>query len=313
MDRRESLVYDYETHKIISKANRKLNQGNTVLQTKIRLIDKIFPGVDILSWGSSAIRLWYWMAYGRMEDVQKVGLMPTLVVDHKDRPGHRNGTTGERSVIQGENIWNFRAFGHQGMNPDVSNLTPEISCLMSTHSEIRVYQKNYDSLIKEWWNGRAPLEVHQMIMAHTLIHEMMHYATMSKLWLAQFDGQMDSNEAFRRYADHFYNHLCTVDDELENEAKTMTILYHLAIQGFGDVVETMEPTIGGRYDLWRRERDPAYCKIMDAFEMVQVLLGSYYTGMRDSDVENIIGRALNIAAKQEKAARDSHYRVVIID
>ena len=301
----EIVRYDYEDKPIRSRAFRKQEKDRVKYNRTTTLLDKVFPGATMLSWQTTACLIWNWLSFGHLEDTHKAGLMPNLVIDHVDFPNQINNVSGRgRSMMHGETLWSFAAI-HNDKMPMIATTT----------SEIRVYHRSLLQLIKTYWNGRAPSTVYQALMAHTLIHEMMHYVTMSKLWAAQFEPD-EEDIARARFLDHLTNHIGTVEDEIANEAITLKLLKRLMLQGVDGPYDdgTLIPTMGGRYDLWKRERNPLYGERMDAYEVVSSLLGAYYlnnAGLNpDLDWDD---RFWDIVDKQEKEARRNHEHVIVVD
>lgn len=296
------VKYDYETNAIRSRANIRMDRESKINNHKRTLLSKIFPGADVLSWSFSAATIWTWLTTGRVENAHKAGLMPTLIIDHHDMPHHKVKIDNSISVIHGENLRSYSFCG-------IPEIPETIKCLCPTKAEIRIYQRSYDHNVKDIWGGRAPMIVHQTLMAHVLIHEMFHYITESKLWMAQFEDGVDETEAYRKYVHHVFGRTSTAEDEIENEAITLWVLQQLMLEGLDGVMENgIIPKIGGRYDLWRRSRDPEYERRMDAFEVVAATMGSYYLG-NGADYDRI----RDLIDKQHAEAIKEHVHVILVD
>ena len=296
------IEYDYESNAIRSRANTKQERESKINNHKRTLLNKIFPGADILSWGFSAATIWTWLTAGRVGDAHKAGLPPTIVIDRHDMPHHKVKIDNSISVMHGENLRSYSFYG-------VPEIPETIKYLCPTKTEIRIYQRSYDRNVKEIWGGRAPIVVHQTLMAHVLLHEMFHYIKESNLWMAQFEDGADEAEAYRRYVHHVFDRVSTAEDEIENEAITLWVLQQLMVEGLDGVMENgIIPKIGGRYDLWRRSRDPEYERRMDAFEVVAATMGGYYMG-NDVDYDRIS----DLIDKQRAEAIKEHVHVFLVD
>ena len=303
-ERTEVVTYDYETKPLRSKAYQKQDRERSIRKTKINLLDRIFPGVDILSWSSSAVKLWCWLAWNRIEGAETAGLMPNIVVDRTHFP-HQRSADGRLSFMNGENLWQFASVG--GVD---ENGRPNM-VMINKHS-IVVYQRSYNRIIKDYWKGRAPRLVHQTIMAQILIHEMFHYITLSSKWAAQFADDANFGEAYDRYVDHITNAMGTADDEFANESITNNALRRLLLSGVytsNDAANILLPKVGGPYDQMKRSMDPIYKKRMDAFEVVTTIISGYYF----DDGRDQIERAFDIIEEQHRQAVEENYHVTIVD
>ena len=208
--------------------------------------------------------------------------------------------------MPGENVW---AYNYSEMP------NGKITRLVTSHSEIRIYHRALIQNIKAFWNGHAPIEVYQTIMAHTIIHEMLHYITASKLWADQFDDEEHSDERFQQYVHHMIDEIGTVNDEIMNEKMTVTALRQLMLQGldgpFGP--NNLMPVVGGSYDQFKRTKDPLYRKRMNAYEAVLFLFGDYYLSEALVRKDEATDRFWDIVTEQEREARDANEHVIVVD
>ena len=303
---KELIRYDYEEKPLRSREFHRQEREHMQRIKKATLIDKMFPGADLVSWSTTAGLIWCWLAYGRIEDTHKAGLMPTLVVDRRDMPRQINKVNHNESLMHGENLWSFSYLGG----------TDDPYQLCSQRSEIRVYHRSLMRLIKQYWHGRAPIMVYKTLIAHALIHEMMHYVTLSKLWAAQFEDNVDEDEAYDKLVHQIFGGIGSAEDEFQNEKITLAVLKRLMLTGMdgpcGD--GNLLPALGGRYDLWKREKDEDYRARMDAYEVAATLLGAYYLDYAGLDrTIDWDDRFWDIVTRQEKEARRNHEHVIVVD
>ena len=303
---KDVVKYDYEINPVVSKAQRKIRRDTKIHGWKTTLLDRVFPGATTLSWTSAAGALWTWLASEKFNDAHRAGLMPNIIVDHHDLPAHYNQLTTTKSIKHGENVW---AYNYSEMP------NGKITRLVTSHSEIRIYHRALIQNIKAFWNGHAPIEVYQTIMAHTIIHEMLHYITASKLWADQFDDEEHSDERFQQYVHHMIDEIGTVNDEIMNEKMTVTALRQLMLQGldgpFGP--NNLMPVVGGSYDQFKRTKDPLYRKRMNAYEAVLFLFGDYYLSEALVRKAEATDRFWDIVTEQEREARDANEHVIVVD
>ena len=264
----------------------------------------MFPKTGILSWNHAMSTIWWWLADRHIEDTHKVGLMPNITVNWHELPRSKDPDTKEYHIMHAENLMVATHTGssEKPINPNV--LKPRIV----------VYHKALMSDVKHYWHGHAPLIVYQTLMAHTLLHEMMHYVTLSKHWLAMFSGE-NENEAYDRFVNHLFYEIGSADNEVVNERITLRLLKLLMLDGLKGM-EGLTPTLCGNYDLFKRSRDPEYKRRMDAYEVSYTMGGGYYFDDDDGidmDSDIMFDRAWLIIEQQEKEARDEHVHVVVVD